>query len=289
MTEKGYQALLAVCQNNLTQHLAFVCIGKDKAVANDFSSELELLCQKYEIPYFNNSSQIELPKSSYNIAISWRWLLKCDNLIVFHDSLLPKYRGFAPLVNALINGEKEVGVTALLASEEYDKGDILLQKKIDIQYPITINQTINLVSSLYSDVLLEIIQMIISEKEMIGYQQNEHDATYSLWLDDNDYFIDWNLDSEKIKRKVDACGFPFLFAKSWINNRIIRIEDCEVIDDVIIENRTSGKVIFIKDGYPVIVCGKGLLMIKSAYYTDNNESFIPLKKFRVKLTNDTIQ
>jgi methionyl-tRNA formyltransferase len=54
--------------------------------------------------------------SDFNIAISWRWMLKVSNLIVIHDSLLPKYRGFSPLVNMLINGEDTLGVTVLFAT-----------------------------------------------------------------------------------------------------------------------------------------------------------------------------
>lgn len=290
MTEKGYRSLLAVCENNLHHHLSFVCIGRDKAVINDFSLELANLCNKYNIKnYYKSATDTnQYTDSSYNIAISWRWLLKCENLIVFHDSLLPKYRGFAPLVNSLINGEKELGVTALRASEEYDKGNIIVQKKITIKYPILIKEAIKLISPLYQEILIDIIQKIVSGNKLSGYKQNEADATYSLWLNDEDYFIDWNLSSEKIKRKIDACGFPFLFAKSYVSNRIIQIEDCQIVEDVIIENRTSGKVIFINDNYPVIVCGIGLLMIKSAHFTDNNESFLPLKNFRIRLTNDTI-
>ena len=49
---------------------------------------------------------------------------------------MPKYRGFAPLVNSLVNGEKIIGVTALFASEEYDNGDIIMQSSVDITYPI---------------------------------------------------------------------------------------------------------------------------------------------------------
>jgi methionyl-tRNA formyltransferase len=58
-----------------------------------------------------------------------------------HDSLLPKYRGFAPLPNALINGEREVGVTALFASEEYDMGDIVCQRRLAVEYPMITRST----------------------------------------------------------------------------------------------------------------------------------------------------
>ena len=58
-------------------------------------------------------------------------------MIIFHDSLLPKYRGFAPLVNSLINQEKEIGVTAIKASQNYDEGDTVTDN-IGNDYDVTI-------------------------------------------------------------------------------------------------------------------------------------------------------
>ena len=91
-----------------------------------------------------------LPAVDYQLAIGWRWLISgTENLIVLHDSLLPKYRGFAPLVNSLINGEQEIGVTAIWAGPEFDAGEIIFQEKAGICYPIKIQEAIEIVSGLY--------------------------------------------------------------------------------------------------------------------------------------------
>ena len=85
-----------------------------------------------------------IPAADFSIAVAWKWLIKQkDILIVLHDSLLPKYRGYLPLVSQLINGEKEIGVTSFFANDKYDEGDIIYSSKIDIKYPITIEQAIN--------------------------------------------------------------------------------------------------------------------------------------------------
>ena len=55
-----------------------------------------------------------------------------SKLIVFHDSVLPKLRGFNPLVTSLINGYEEIGVTVLYGTEDFDRGEIILQKKVNI-------------------------------------------------------------------------------------------------------------------------------------------------------------
>ncbi len=112
--------------------------------------------------------------------------------------------------------------------------------------------------------------------------QNENEATYSLWLDQDDYFIDWNWTAEKIKRKIDACGFPYDGAKTILENDIIVVEKAEVEQDVQIENRTVGKVIFVKENCPIIVCGKGLLRLTAAKNVNTKENILPLSKFRLK-------
>jgi methionyl-tRNA formyltransferase len=282
MTQKGFDVLNSLIKNQQTQFVDFICIGKDANLEDDFSDKIKELCEIHSITYFFKESLSErVLNSDFYIAISWRWLLDLPNLIIIHDSILPKYRGFAPLVNMLIKGKNEIGATALFASNEYDKGDIIAQEKIAIQYPITIAEAIIVVGNLYVELVNQIISQGVSNS-FLPKQQNESEATYSLWLDQEDYFIDWNWTAEKIKRKVDACGFPYDGAKTILENDIIIIEQAEVEQDVQIENRTVGKVIFVKDNCPVIVCGKGLLRLTAAKNVNTKENILPLSKFRLK-------
>lgn len=283
MTKKGFHVLESLINKSFKDKISFVCIGKDEAVQEDYANEIELLCKRNLIPFFFRSQLTENKISSdFNIAISWRWMLQVSNLIVLHDSLLPKYRGFAPLVNMLINGEHTLGVTALFATEEYDKGDILFQEKRTIQYPLKIADAIDLVGELYITVSVNIFEAIHTNN-LVAKKQDETEATYSLWLDSEDYFIDWNWSAKKIKRKIDACGFPFLSAKTFLDNQIISIQEAEIVEDVKIELRTVGKNIFLVDNYPVIVCGEGLLKITQATYENNKQSVFPMNRFRLKL------
>ena len=284
MTKKGFLVLKNLSNNNYNDLISFVCIGTDNNISNDYSEEIELFCKTNSIYFFfRDNLTVSSFSSDYNIAISWRWMLKVTNLIVLHDSLLPKYRGFSPLVNMLINGEKTLGVTAIFASNDYDRGDVLFQERKSIQYPLKIVDAIDLVCELYCNISINIFKAIIYKK-LVTYQQNESDATYCLWLDNDDYFIDWKWGAEKIKRKVDACGFPYLGARTYMDNQIIVIHEVEVISDVNIEQRTVGKNVFLKDNYLAIVCGEGLLKITQAIREETKESIFPLKKYRVKLS-----
>ncbi|MFW5795354.1 MAG: methionyl-tRNA formyltransferase, partial [Bacillota bacterium] len=267
--------------NNYNNHIKFVVGAKDKNVEEDYYQDIRGLCLNNNIDIYERTIN-EIPKfDGYKIAIGWRWIISdSEKLIVFHDSLLPKYRGFAPLVNMLINGEKEIGVTSLFAEKSYDTGDIIYQISKIITYPIKIKDAIDEVSNLYSELAIKIIKEVIKNNELPRREQDESEASYSLWRDYDDYFIDWNNYAEKIKRKVDAVGFPYKGAKAFLNDEEITIYCCETVSDLKIENRDIGKVVFIDEKKPVVVCGKGLLKINKAIYTDTKNKIFPINKFR---------
>jgi methionyl-tRNA formyltransferase len=152
----------------------------------------------------------------------------------------------------------------LFASSEYDRGDIIMQKSMHLNYPIKIDKAIKQIKPLYAKLTCDIYSLIQEDKELPRAKQDENKATYSMWLDSEDYFIDWqNWSAKKIKRFVDATSFPYDNAKAYLDNNIVKFVDVEVIGDVKVEHRKKhiGKVIFIKDGYPVIVCKKGLVRL----------------------------
>ena len=281
--KKAFDVLCSVRAQHV-KHIELVVIGRDSAVANDYSWEIIRFCQTNNIDFIERHDATNyLSKfTGYKIAIGWRWIINDVNeLIVFHDSLLPQYRGFAPVVNSLINGETKLGATAVFASHEYDKGEVITQKSVYIEYPIKIEKAIDIVSRLYTELFDEVLEQITEGHRLISHSQDEHRATYSLWRDSQDYFIDWDRSANEIKRFIDAVGYPYSGALSNFEDQVIGINDAEVLDDVLIYDRKNaiGKVIFIKDGFPVVVCGYGLLKIVSAN-DRNGKTIIPLKKFR---------
>jgi len=221
-----------------------VSIGRDKDVLNDYSNEIIQFCKDNCICY-SERSESKAIESHFLIAIGWRWLINKNEdqkLIIFHDSLLPRYRGFNPLVTSLINGDNQIGVTALFGTNEYDAGDIISQWKIQINYPIKIQTAIEIVTQGYSTLFCNIIKKISKGKELAAIPQDEKLVTYSVWRDKEDYYIDWNQSSEKIKRFVDAVSFPYLSARSRLEGKEVIIDDVEVVNDLVIENRNIGKV-----------------------------------------------
>lgn len=266
MTEKGLCVLLAILEVYPSSKLN-VFIGRDKNVENDFSREIIETCEKFKIKYQLYDPKVTaIPdeKGIYTIAISWKWMLKLKSskIVVFHDSLLPRYRGFNPLVSMLINKEPTIGVTALYGGEEYDTGDIILQTCRDIYYPISISTAITLICELYAELATKIAALTLAVNPLPAIPQSDKEASYSLWRDESDYSVNWNWPAEKIARMVDAVGFPYKGARAETAcGVIIKINQCKEVNDVSIENRTPGKIIFWDGEWPTIVCGKGLIKL----------------------------
>jgi methionyl-tRNA formyltransferase len=180
----------------------------------------------------------------------------------------------------LVNGDTTIGATALLASDRYDEGAIIAQQALTISYPIKIAAAIALLSPLYATLAAKLVDTIVQGRPIEARQQDHSQATYSLWRDDADYRTDWNRSSSWIRRFVDAVGFPYRGASALLDGRVVRILEAEEWPDVKVENRCPGKVVFVEDGLPVVVCGTGLLRLLAVVDDESGASLLPLKKFR---------
>lgn len=282
MNKKGLKVLKRLVELNLDNFLSKVIIGSDNSLQYDYTQEIIEICTKNQIEYSLKNGQSKFD-TKFALAISWRWLInfrKNQQLIVLHDSILPKYRGFSPLVNMLLNREKQIGVTALFAQDEYDVGDIILQKRKNVTYPITISKAIDEISHLYCGIASSIIETIGMNKEIDSSKQNHQLATYSIWRDAEDYLINWNDSSTNISHFIDCVGFPYDGAKSYFNDQLVRINRAKEFKNLNLEIRHVGKILMVKNGNPIVICGEGLLEIQSMTSIQKEASLLPVSKFR---------
>ncbi|TQP45153.1 methionyl-tRNA formyltransferase, partial [Vibrio cholerae] len=130
---------------------------------------------------------------------------------------------------------------------------------------------------------INIVKCILNNSTLVCHVQDESQATYSPWRDENDYFINWYDSSEKISRFIDATGYPYLGSKTKIDADVINISEVSVVQDVVVENRSNhiGKVLFIDNDCPVVICGSGLLKI-TAMSDSNGRSLIGEIPFRTR-------
>jgi len=114
---------------------------------------------------------------------------KCINT---HGSLLPKYRGGAPIQRSIINGEEETGMTIMYMNEKMDEGDIISQKAIKIELEDTNATIFDKLSGLALNMLLELLPNVESIK---AFPQDHLKATYSPNLKKEDEYINFNLNT----------------------------------------------------------------------------------------------
>lgn len=284
MTEKGYEFLR---ENSARYKSLFhlVVVGADKNIEKDFEQEIIEYCVHQGIPCVRKTDFQDVT-SEYALAISWRWLIKhpAEKLIVFHDSLLPKYRGFAPLVNALINGESEIGVSAIFGADDYDAGDIIAQSGSTITYPMRIADAIQINNRNYKVCAGLVLERLLEGEPLRATRQDERAATYSVWRDEHDYRIDWTKSAGEIRRFIDAVGFPYKGASTTLDGKTVRILSALEAPNVKVENRHCGKVLFMDEGKPVVICGQGMLKITEGHIEQDGKALplFPLDRFRIR-------
>lgn len=281
MSKKGFAVLNAVMQNVKPAVISYVVSSRDEGVANDYYAEIKSCCGKHGVKFYDRKEKNN-DNCKYKIAVSWRWLIaETANLVVLHDSLLPQYRGFNPLVTALINGDETIGVTALWANAEFDRGRIIYQSSAKITYPVKIAAAIDIISNCYTELVLKITNDLNEGVPLPSHPQEEAAASYSLWRDEEDYKIDWTLNAAVIKRMIDASGYPYKGACFVYNKKIIRVDEAEVAEDFFIVNRIPGKLIKLEADAAYVVCGSGILKLITMRH--NGDHPFVFKKLRVRL------
>lgn len=281
MTRRGYLLLCDVVEQFGTL-FEEVVIARDPQLDDDCFDAISSLCQAKGIRWSERSAHSGRVSTPYAFAVGWRWMIESVDaqLVVFHDSLLPRYRGFNPLVSCLINGERRIGVTALLGAARYDAGDVLAQSISSIDYPIKIAAAIDRIRANYKAAAVEVLERVARGERLEGASQDEAAATYSLWRDECDYRIPWERSATWIARLVDALGSPYKGASTLVDGLLARVDDAVALPDVRIENRAPGKVIWMDGASPVVVCGEGLLKIVRLRADDTGASMLPISKFR---------
>lgn len=114
-------------------------------------------------------------------------LFGCINV---HGSLLPQYRGAAPIQRAILNGDKETGVTIMQMAAGMDTGDILLKKAVPIGENDTTGQLFERLAYLGGELLVDALEALAAGR-LQREKQNEAEATYAPMLSKTDEIIDW--------------------------------------------------------------------------------------------------
>ena len=170
------------------------------------------------------------------LLVSWRYIVPMSVLdrvrlgaYVIHDSLLPKYRGFAPTVWAMINGEKETGATLFKAVEALDAGGIVDQRSVAIGARDTIADVVENVTLRYIDILNVNLDAML-QGEVTLRRQDHRLATYTAKWTPDDARIDWRQNVLSVHNLVRATTKPYPGAFTSLDGRKLTVWSAELLD-----------------------------------------------------------
>lgn len=157
-----------------------------------------------------------------------KWLLELPRhgCINIHASLLPKYRGAAPVQRAIMSGEEETGITIMQIDEGLDTGDILLQEKISIGPNETASELESRLARLGAKLLVETLDKL-AEGASIAQPQDGSQATYAAKIEKEETMIDWSVPAEKIRNTIRALN-PHPGAHTYYQGMRVKIWRAEL-------------------------------------------------------------
>ena len=188
------------------------------------------------------------------------WNMPPMGTINVHASLLPQYRGAAPINWAIINGEKETGITTFKLQHEIDTGNILMQEKIEIGENETAGELYERLKELGAQVLLKTVKELadgsLNETPQVSVLSTEYSVLrHAPKITTKTCQIDWNKNADKIYNLVRGLS-PYPAAFTELGDKIIKVYRCEkemVLPTTRIGRWESDKKTFLKfackDGY----------------------------------------
>ena len=153
--------------------------------------------------------------------------LGCINI---HASLLPKYRGAAPMQRAILNGDKLTGVTIMHMDKGMDTGDMILKKTVAIDEVDRFNDVHDKMAALSCECIVEALELIgagRAERE----PQDHTQATYAPMLVKEDGLIDWGGLTSKIVNQVRALD-PWPGTYTYFDGQVIKVWECSACDNL---------------------------------------------------------
>ncbi len=147
--------------------------------------------------------------------------------INIHASLLPKYRGAAPINWAMVNAEKETGITIIKMNEFMDGGEIISREALEIKADDTAISLREKLSLLAAQLLIKTINSIRSDSFALT-PQKESDATFAPKLNKSDGLINWNEKASNIHHKVRGL-FPWPGSFTYFRGKILKVHQAEFL------------------------------------------------------------
>lgn len=269
LVKEGYEVVAAVTQPNKPK-------GRGNKMAAPPVKEIALKHQikvlqpeKIKTPEFID--QIKALKPDLLITAAYGKILTKELLEVpvygcinVHGSLLPAYRGAAPINWAVIKGEKKTGITTMYTDVGIDTGDMLLKKELEIGPDMTVGELHDKMSVLGAEVLLETLTAL-KNGTLQRIPQEDSESSYAPMMNKELGHIDWNKSALEIHNLVRGTD-PWPGAYTFLLGNRMRVWKTSLVPEKSNAKINNGKILKVDDEGILVKCPDGNLMIKEVQF-----------------------
>lgn len=203
------------------------------------------------------------------VVVAFGQILKQDVLdipkygcINLHGSLLPKYRGAAPIQWAVLNGDKVSGNTTMMLDAGIDTGDMLLTDKVEIGEDMTSGELFDLLKDRGADLLIETIEKVYNG-EITPIKQNDEESSYASMLNKEMANIDWNKSANEIHNLIRGlCPWPIAY--TTYDDQKMKIFSSSVLNEK--SNKAPGEIIKADKNGIYVSTGDKVILIKKIQF-----------------------
>lgn len=218
--------------------------------------------EKLKAPEF--IAQIQAWEPDIQIVVAFRmlpesiWSFPPMGTLNVHGSLLPQYRGAAPINWAIINGEKETGVTTFRLQHAIDTGDILLQERIPITENMTAGELHDIMMEVGAQTLVKTLKGLMDQNIQAIPQKEDSNIQHAPKIFTKDCSINWEQPAEKVHNLIRGLA-PFPGALTKVDGKIVKLFSTSVINET--PKETIGS--FVTDGktYAKFACSNGYILL----------------------------
>lgn len=240
-----------------TSEHAYESIWADSVEDLARSEGIEVLLAKRPTPEI--IERVAAVSPDVMVANNWRtrlpeelFAIPSHGTVNLHDSLLPKFTGFSPVIWSLVSGAAETGLTAHLMDAELDTGDILVQRAVEITGESTGTSLVLATLDLVPEVLSEALDQL-EFGTATPVPQDLSQRTFFHKRSDRDSVVDWNWRAAYIERLIRALSDPYPNAYTYFRGERLRLIKAHVSRCTY--GGTPGRVFIEEDGGMVIVAG----------------------------------
>ena len=239
-------------------------------------SPIKVFCEEHDLPVLQppNLKDLDLITQLRELApdvivvVAFRmlpkdvWSIPTYGTFNLHASLLPKYRGAAPIHWAIINGEQQTGVTTFFINEQIDTGEIITQKSLSIGLKENTGQLSNRLEKLGATLTLETLDLIATNRVNSSPQPNSNQASLAPKLTRENTKLQWDQEGKRIERKVRGLQpFPCAWTMLSSNGQVLY---CKIYDVDFIERKQPleyGKI-FVENQQIMVAVPNGTIHVK---------------------------